>query len=47
MLELMVDARWKLLAICRHRGAEPQEGGWIAQAWITDPQVYQGISIIQ
>ena len=24
-------------------GAEPQEGGGIAQSWITDPKLYPGI----
>ena len=34
------DARCKLLATCSHRGAESQEGGEIARAWIADPKVY-------
>ena len=25
------------------RGAEPQEGGGIARAWIVDPKIYPGI----
>ena len=25
------------------RGAEPQEGGGLARAWIEDPKVYPGI----
>ena len=28
-------------------GAEPQEGGGIARAWIEDPKVYRGIPMPQ
>ena len=38
------DAHWRLYRLpVVTGGAEPQEGGGIARAWIEDPIVYPGI----
>ena len=40
-----MDARWKLYRQPVFTGgAEPQEDGMIARAWIVDPKVYPGIT---